>query len=110
MLLPVLCVLDENELFCGQEYLCPVSPAKPQAAQRQTRFRLQFRAPFAELLPVCSAGPCVAVLCANWVIVCTSASCNSHAMCTVVVISCENTGLQSAHLTRMNCFKTGQMN
>ena len=64
----------------------------------------------AEQLHVRFACPLIAVLCVNWVIVCTNASGNWDAMCTIVVISCENTGLQSAHCKSMNCFKTGQMN
>lgn len=64
----------------------------------------------AEQLHVHFACPLIAVLCANWVIVCTNAAGNSDATCAIVVISCENTGLQSAHFTSTNCFKTGQMN
>lgn len=51
-----------------------------------------------------------AALCANWVIGCTSASSNSAAACTIVVISCKNTGFRRARFTSRNCFKTGQMN
>lgn len=64
----------------------------------------------AEQLRVHFACLLTAVPCANWVIVCANASGNSDAMCTIVVISCENTGLQRAHFMSMNCFKTGQMN